>query len=92
MLQKLPLGIQTFRKIREKNLSYANKKSFISKLMEESGYCFLEYQKEFAKRFNVNIGIAKEYLTKSYNKKKLLILLGIGGFRENKIEMFAEEG
>ena len=39
--QKLPIGIQTFREIREENCYYVDKTAFALKLIEEGKYYFL---------------------------------------------------
>ncbi|MBC7355076.1 MAG: AAA family ATPase, partial [Desulfomicrobiaceae bacterium] len=39
--KKLPIGIQTFAKIREEQCYYVDKTPFVAKLASEGGYYFL---------------------------------------------------
>ena len=46
---KLPIGIQTFRKIREQNHYYVDKTGYIRALLEEGSYFFLSRPRRFGK-------------------------------------------
>ena len=45
----LPLGIQSFAKIRENNCYYADKTPFIQQLIQQGGYYFLSRPRRFGK-------------------------------------------
>ncbi|MDR1038159.1 MAG: AAA family ATPase, partial [Deltaproteobacteria bacterium] len=45
----LPFGIQTFKKIREKNCLYVDKTEYISKMLNLSDFCFLSRPRRFGK-------------------------------------------
>ena len=47
--KKLPIGIQTFREIREENHYYVDKTSFALRLIEEGKYYFLSRPRRFGK-------------------------------------------
>jgi len=47
--KKLPIGIQTFRKIREDNYYYVDKTPFALQLIEEGSYYFLSRPRRFGK-------------------------------------------
>lgn len=47
--KKLPIGIQTFREIREENHYYVDKTSFDLRLIEEGKYYFLSRSRRFGK-------------------------------------------
>ncbi|NCC84328.1 MAG: hypothetical protein EOM03_09405 [Clostridia bacterium] len=47
--KKLPIGIQTFRKIREDNYYYVDKTSFACRLAEEGSHYFLSRPRRFGK-------------------------------------------
>ena len=47
--RKLPIGIQTFRKIREEGCYYVDKTSFIGRLVEEGTHYFLSRPRRFGK-------------------------------------------
>ena len=47
--RKLPIGIQTFRKIREEECYYVDKTSFIGRLLEEGAHYFLSRPRRFGK-------------------------------------------
>ena len=48
-MQKLPIGIYTFEKIREDNFYYVDKTSYIVQLAEQAGYYFLSRPRRFGK-------------------------------------------
>ncbi|MDK2872893.1 MAG: hypothetical protein PWQ64_657, partial [Desulfomicrobiaceae bacterium] len=47
--KKLPIGIQTFAKIREEQCYYVDKTPFVAKLASEGGYYFLSRPRRFGK-------------------------------------------
>ncbi len=47
--RKLPIGIQTFRKIREENCYYVDKTALIQRLMDEGSHYFLSRPRRFGK-------------------------------------------
>jgi len=47
--KKLPIGIQTFREIREENYYYVDKTPFVQKLIEQGKYYFLSRPRRFGK-------------------------------------------
>jgi len=47
--RRLPLGIQTFRKLREEFACYVDKTSWIKTLMDEGTYYFLSRPRRFGK-------------------------------------------
>jgi hypothetical protein len=47
--KKLPIGIQTFAKIREENYYYVDKTPFVARLAEDGGYYFLSRPRRFGK-------------------------------------------
>ena len=47
--RKLPIGIQTFRKIREENCYYVDKTAYIQRLLEEGSCYFLSRPRRFGK-------------------------------------------
>ena len=47
--RKLPIGIQTFRKIREENCYYVDKTALIQRLMDEGTHYFLSRPRRFGK-------------------------------------------
>ena len=49
MKRKLPIGIQTFEKLRAGNFLYIDKTQFIYELMESGGYYFLSRPRRFGK-------------------------------------------
>ncbi|MCS7080495.1 MAG: ATP-binding protein [Chloracidobacterium sp.] len=49
MRKKLPIGIQTFREIREEGYYYVDKTRFVAKLAEEGKYYFLARPRRFGK-------------------------------------------
>ncbi|WP_157627814.1 AAA family ATPase, partial [Thermodesulfatator autotrophicus] len=50
MKKKLPVGIQSFEKIRSGNFYYVDKTSFVKKLVDEGGgYFFLSRPRRFGK-------------------------------------------
>jgi len=53
-LAKLPIGIQTFAKIREDNYAYVDKTPLVLKLVEESNYYFLARPRRFGKSLLVS--------------------------------------
>ena len=54
MLQKLPLGIQSFSEIRGNNLLYVDKTALIGKLISSGKYYFLSRPRRFGKSLLVN--------------------------------------
>lgn len=49
MGQRLPIGIQYFRKLRETDSCYVDKTPVIRKLIDQSDYCFLSQSRRFGK-------------------------------------------
>jgi hypothetical protein len=47
--KKLPIGIQTFAKIRQEHCYYVDKTPFVAKLAREGGYYFLSRPRRFGK-------------------------------------------
>ena len=47
--RKLPIGIQTFREIREENYYYVDKTAHIRRLMDEGKHYFLSRPRRFGK-------------------------------------------
>jgi len=47
--KKLPIGIQTFAKIRQENCYYVDKTPFVARLAEDGGYYFLSRPRRFGK-------------------------------------------
>ena len=47
--RKLPIGIQTFRKIREENCYYVDKTAHMRRLMDEGTHYFLSRPRRFGK-------------------------------------------
>ena len=47
--RRLPIGIQTFRKIREENCYYVDKTAYIRKLLDEGSHYFLSRPRRFGK-------------------------------------------
>jgi hypothetical protein len=47
--KKLPIGIQTFTKIRQENCYYVDKTPFVARLAEDGGYYFLSRPRRFGK-------------------------------------------
>ena len=47
--RRLPIGIQTFRKIREENCYYVDKTAYIRRLLDEGGHYFLSRPRRFGK-------------------------------------------
>ena len=54
MRRKLPLGIQTFRKIREDNCYYVDKTPYLARLVEEGTHYFLARPRRFGKSLFVD--------------------------------------
>jgi len=54
MLQKLPIGIQTFSEIREENYLYVDKTGLACRLIEEGKYYFLARPRRFGKSLLVS--------------------------------------
>ena len=48
-LKRLPIGIQSFRKLREGNYLYVDKTEYIYKLITENDYIFLSRPRRFGK-------------------------------------------
>ena len=48
-MKKLPLGLQTFRKLIEGNYVYVDKTHYAQELLENSGYYFLARPRRFGK-------------------------------------------
>ena len=53
-LQKLPIGIQTFAKIREDNYLYVDKTGLIADLVEQGSYYFFSRPRRFGKSLLVS--------------------------------------
>lgn len=68
MLQKLPVGIQTFAKIIEGNYVYVDKTEYIYKLIQNGGYYFLSRPRRFGKSLLLStiesVFLQKEHLFK----------------------------
>ena len=54
MKRKLPLGVQTFRKIREENRYYVDKTGYAARLVEEGDHYFLSRPRRFGKSLFVD--------------------------------------
>lgn len=54
-MQPLPIGIQTFRKIREEDFLYVDKTSQIYRLIEKSGAYFLSRPRRFGKSLTLSV-------------------------------------
>ena len=54
MKKKLPIDIQSFRKIREDGYYYVDKPSYIEKLIENGSYYFLSRPRRFGKSLSVD--------------------------------------
>ena len=52
--RKLPIGIQTFREIREDNCYYVDKTAFIRRLVDEGKHYFLSRPRRFGKSLLIN--------------------------------------
>jgi hypothetical protein len=50
---KLPIGIQTFEKLREKNCVYVDKTRYLVDLIEKKDVCFLARPRRFGKSLNI---------------------------------------
>jgi len=48
-MKKLPIGISTFKEIREENYYYADKTSYVKKLVDEGKYYFISRPRRFGK-------------------------------------------
>ena len=89
--QKLPIGIQTFRKIREANYYYVDQTALALKLIEEGTYYFLSRPRRFGKSllidtlaelFSGNQSLFKGlYADKNWNwsRKSPVIRFSFGG-------------
>jgi len=53
-MKKLPIGIQTFRVIREENYCYVDKTPLIAQLVDEGRYYFLSRPRRFGKSLLVD--------------------------------------
>lgn len=53
-MKKLPIGVQTFKKMREKNFVYVDKTEFIFNLVQSEGSYFLSRPRRFGKSLLVN--------------------------------------
>ena len=47
--QRLPIGVQTFRKLRDQNCYYVDKTQYIARLLQESGHYFPSRPRRFGK-------------------------------------------
>ena len=54
MKRKLPIGIQTFREIREDGYYYVDKTAYVHRLVEEGKYYFLSRPRRFGKSLLVD--------------------------------------
>jgi hypothetical protein len=54
MRRKLPIGIQTFREIREDNCYYVDKTPYIRRLLDEGKHYFLSRPRRFGKSLFVD--------------------------------------
>ena len=52
--RKLPIGIQTFREIRESGCYYVDKTAYIRRLVNEGKYCFMSRPRRFGKSLLVD--------------------------------------
>jgi Predicted AAA-ATPase. len=76
-MKLLPIGIQTFEKIRNSNYYYVDKTMFVKKL-EDGGYYFMSRPRRFENLFFL-IHSKKHFLaTKSYLKDFIYTIIGIG--------------
>ena len=53
-LKRLPIGIQSFRKLREGNYLYVDKTEYIYKLITENDYIFLSRPRRFGKSLSIS--------------------------------------
>ena len=58
--KKLPIGIQTFRKIREDDCYYVDKTPLALRLIEEGTHYFLSRPRRFGKSLFLDIEFSKE--------------------------------
>ena len=54
MKQKLPIGIQSFKKLRENNLLYVDKTEIIYRLTEAGNYFFLSRPRRFGESLTLS--------------------------------------
>ena len=80
--RRLPIGIQTFRRIRERNCYYVDKTSFIERLVDEGTHYFLSRPRRFGK--SLFLGWLGE--EKVYNPFDVLLLLRRGEFAAHWFE------
>ena len=52
--RKLPIGIQTFSKIREEGCYYVDKTAYVRRLVDEGTHCFLSRPRRFGKSLLVD--------------------------------------
>jgi len=74
--KKLPIGIQTFREIREENYYYVDKTGFARRLIDEGKYYFLSRPRRFGKSLLVDT-LAELFQgnePKSYSSECILVL------------------
>ncbi len=92
IMKNLPIGVSSFRKIREGNYYYVDKTKYVKKLYEEGSYYFISRPRRFGKSlfadtlkeaFLCNKGLFKGlYLENNWNwedNKSPVILLSFGG-------------
>lgn len=60
-MKKLPLGIQTFEKIRKGNFVYVDKTEYISRLLQRGNYFFYARPRRFGK--SLLLSTLKAYFT-----------------------------
>ena len=102
MLKKLPIGIQTFAKIREENYLYVDKTALISKLVEDGSYYFLSRPRRFGKSLLISTlqalfegrkelfdGLAI-YDSWDWDVKYPVIKISFGGVARNREEMLQD--
>ena len=53
-MNKLPIGIQTFREIREESYCYVDKTPLVARLVDEGKYYFLARPRRFGKSLLVS--------------------------------------
>ena len=96
-MKKLPLGIQTFRKIIEEDFLYIDKTKDIFHLINRGQLFFLSRPRRFGK--SLLVSILKEIFSGNkelfkglyiYDKIEEVILLGVGGFKEKDIRCVME--
>ena len=69
--RKLPIGIQTFREIREEGHYYVDKTPFIRRLVENGKHYFLSRPRRFGKSLLVDVAWCGQDAIGGHHKEKL---------------------